>query len=78
MTPAPANNHLVSYPVSVVHDSREDLIAASGLLHAIHSQYATEGVFSVGAVLHVANVVDGVVRKLQLDEEELNRPSLPF
>jgi hypothetical protein len=64
-----------------IHDvkyAQEHLIAAAGLLYAIHHQYAQEGVLSVGAVLHVAGIVDRVIEKLKLDELDLGALDLPF
>lgn len=68
----------VSFPVQNVRYAQEHLIAASGLLGAISHQYAQEGVLSVGAVLHVANVIDGVIEKLNLASMEIDQQLLPF
>lgn len=64
-----------------IHDvkyAQEHLIAAAGLLYAIHHQYSQEGVLSVGAVLHVAGVIDRVIERLKLDELNLDALDLPF
>lgn len=61
----------------VVHVAQA-LIALSGIISAIATEYAEVGVLSTGALLHCADITDEVIGRLRLDEIDLPPVKLPF
>ncbi len=75
-TPIPKPAILFTHDQCV--DAGDTLIAATSILGAIHHQYATEGVLELGAMLHVVNLMDKVIRDLGLDDLDGTQEKLPF
>lgn len=66
------------YSMEVMLEVKDTLIAASGLVEAIHHQYAHEGVMSSGALLYIAKTIDRVIDKLDLEYGPATQEDLPF
>ncbi len=78
MTKEPREELETCFPSRDVLVSADTLIAASGMIEAIHHQYATEGVLTTGALLYIGTMIDQVIGKLGLDEMDVRQRDLPF
>lgn len=78
MTPEPREELEICFPTKDVLASADTLIAASGMIEAIHHQYAAEGVLTTGALLYIATMIDQVIGKLGLDTLDMRQRDLPF
>lgn len=52
---------------------QERVIAAAGLLEAVHAAYVYEGTLSAGAVLHIIHVLDEAAAMVGAMENELQQ-----